>query len=119
MNIQETIKNGKTRYIILDDNNKLIDDAQGYGFKTKQAAYKCYAYKFKGGKEKDDRHKNQVKKIVSIAKHKDKFKELKEVIETFEYELFYAIKDCGGDDEYWILLYFSWYSIENYSLIYF
>lgn len=38
------------RYIVVDaKTNKVLDDAQGYGFKSKQKAYACYGYK-KGSK---------------------------------------------------------------------
>ncbi len=40
------------RYVIVDDNGKLVDDAQGYGYKSKQNATKAMWYKFKGGKQK-------------------------------------------------------------------
>lgn len=39
------------RFIIVDKNNNIIDDAQGYGYKTKEKAAKALWWKFKGGKE--------------------------------------------------------------------
>lgn len=42
----------QTRFDICDVEGKVIDDAQGYGYKTMQAAHKAAAYKFKGGREK-------------------------------------------------------------------
>jgi hypothetical protein len=42
----------ETRYDICDMNGVVIDDAQGYGYKSAQSAHKATAYKFKGGKEK-------------------------------------------------------------------
>lgn len=33
------------RWQIIDDTGKVIDDAQGYGFKTEAAAKKCYHFK--------------------------------------------------------------------------
>ena len=34
------------RYIIIDkDTGEIIDDAQGYGYKTKRKAYACYGFK--------------------------------------------------------------------------
>ena len=55
--IQKTISNNY-RYIIVDENNKTIDDAQGYGYKTYQNANKVIWYKFSGGKEKIDDYKS-------------------------------------------------------------
>ena len=40
------------RFGIFDDNGKLVDDAQGYGYKNEQSASKAMWYKFNGGKEK-------------------------------------------------------------------
>lgn len=31
----------ETRYVIADDDGKTVDDAQGYGYKTKQNAIKA------------------------------------------------------------------------------
>jgi len=44
----------QTRFDICDADGKVIDDAQGYGYKTAQSAHKAAAYKFKGGKQKAD-----------------------------------------------------------------
>jgi hypothetical protein len=40
------------RYVIVDDDGKIVDDAQGWGYKSKQKAYKAMWYKFDGGKQK-------------------------------------------------------------------
>ena len=40
------------RYVIVDDDGKVVDDAQGWGYKSKQKAIKAMWYKFKGGKQK-------------------------------------------------------------------
>ena len=37
----------ETRYVIADDDGKIVDDAQGYGYKTKQNAMKAMWWKFK------------------------------------------------------------------------
>lgn len=44
----------QTRFDICDLEGKVLDDAQGYGYKSAQAAHKAAAYKFKGGKQKAD-----------------------------------------------------------------
>ena len=44
----EINKNHEKRYVIIDANTgELLDDAQGYGFKTAQKAYASYGYKSK------------------------------------------------------------------------
>lgn len=40
------------RYVIVDDEGKVVDDAQGWGYKSKQNAHKAMWYKFNGGKQK-------------------------------------------------------------------
>ena len=40
------------RYAIADENGEIVDDAQGYGYKTPQNAQKVIWYKFHGGKQK-------------------------------------------------------------------
>lgn len=40
------------RFIIIDDNGKLLCDAQGYGYKTQESARKAGWFKFSGGKDK-------------------------------------------------------------------
>ena len=44
----------ETRYVIADDDGKILDDAQGYGYKTAQKANKDMWWKFKKGKETCD-----------------------------------------------------------------
>lgn len=47
----------QTRFDICDADGKVIDDAQGYGYKSAQSAHKAASYKFKGGKKKADEAK--------------------------------------------------------------
>jgi hypothetical protein len=69
-------KKTETRYIIVDDEDKIIDDAQGYGYKTFDKAKKALWYKYKGGKEKINNEKleaekfwkNNTKKYTKIEK---------------------------------------------------
>lgn len=56
------IELSETRFAIADDNGKIIDTANGYGYKTPQKAHKAMWYKFSGGQQKikqkeDDRKK--------------------------------------------------------------
>jgi len=62
------------RYAIADTNGKIIDDAQGYGYKSKQAAYKVANYKFKGGKSRA--HKKRVNARKWKKENKDVWLEL-------------------------------------------
>lgn len=58
----------QTRYDICDMQGNVIDDAQGYGYKTAQSAHKAAAYKFKGGKKKSDEAKAFWRKNKDFAK---------------------------------------------------
>jgi hypothetical protein len=42
------------RFVIVDKDGKIVDDAQGWGYKTRDSAAKALWYKLKGGKEKID-----------------------------------------------------------------
>lgn len=44
----------QTRFDICGLDGTVIDDAQGYGYKSAQAAHKAAAYKFKGGRQKTE-----------------------------------------------------------------
>lgn len=46
------VEDYETRYRIEDENGNVTDDAQGYGYKSRQKAAKAVWYKFKGGREK-------------------------------------------------------------------
>lgn len=70
----------QTRFDICDMDGKVIDDAQGYGYKTAQSAHKAAAYKFKGGKQTSDsakafwrKHKYFANKLSNMLL--DNFKE--------------------------------------------
>jgi len=55
----EISSDGKGRFVIINKNTKdVIDDAQGYGYKTKEGANKCLWYLFKGGKDTIENQKN-------------------------------------------------------------
>ncbi len=41
-----TLLTGERRYVVVDkENGNVLDDAQGYGYKTTRNAYAAYAYK--------------------------------------------------------------------------
>ncbi len=42
------------RFDICDRDGNVIDDAQGYGYKTAQSAHKAASYKLNGGKRRSD-----------------------------------------------------------------
>lgn len=54
-------KHYEPRYIIVDEETgEILDDANGYGYKTKQAAHKGWAYKSKPKEEKDKINKQHL-----------------------------------------------------------
>lgn len=76
----------QTRFDICDETGKVIDDAQGYGYKTAQAAHRAASYKFKGGKKKVDEAK------AFWRQHKEFATKLSEAME-------YSFKDPMSDEE--------------------
>lgn len=69
------------RYVIVDnETGEIIDDAQGYGYKSKHNAYAAYGYKHRD-KSKDKKKKEREEQIIAwINKHK-KF------MDSFSYEV--------------------------------
>ncbi len=72
------------RYAISDLSEKIIDNANGYGYKSIQAAHKAASYKLSGGKKKHDKTKIEAKSFMK--KHPSVSGEL-------ESEMFYSLKD--------------------------
>ena len=71
----------ETRWIIVDANDKLLDDAGDYGYKTKQNALKAGWYKFQGGRSKIDKIKSWWKQNKEFSRRlnnlaEDNFKEI-------------------------------------------
>ena len=69
------------RYVIVEKDNPehILDDAQGYGYKTKRNAFACLGYK--------NRDKSKEKVILSYIKAH------KKVIDSFDDAIFYEVKD--------------------------
>jgi len=60
---------GIPRYVVVDDSGKIIDDAQGCGFKSRGSAGRAIWYKFEGGKEKiENEIREQLKPTITILK---------------------------------------------------
>jgi len=59
------------RYIVVDkETGEVLDDAQGYGYKSQQNAYRAYAYKTRD--KSKDAEKEQTKKAVKEWCRKNK-----------------------------------------------
>jgi hypothetical protein len=68
----------KDRFAIADKDGNVLDDAQGYGYKTKQKAYAAASWKFKGGKEKKN---EEDVKIIEWFNEMDKEKKILKTID--------------------------------------
>ena len=71
-----------SRFAIADAEGNIVDNAQNWGYKTKQAAYKAANYKMNKGKIDSD---NSI--VVSFMKKNNSFSK------DVEAALFYAVKD--------------------------
>jgi hypothetical protein len=80
------------RFAIADENEKIIDNAQGYGYKTKQKAFLAMNWKFGGRKQKVDIEKQNFKIwLKSNSVHS-------QIIKKFEEELEWNVKElCRGE----------------------
>ena len=63
------------RFAIADDAGKVVDDAQGYGYTSKQKAAKAMWWKFKGGKSAGNEN------VTWWKKHRDLYDRVTEFIE--------------------------------------
>lgn len=80
----------ENRYIIIDENNKIIDDANGYGYKTKENANKVAYWKFKGGKENQEEIYKKFFEWFSIENNKKFFQSYMRKLEDWWKELYYG-----------------------------
>ena len=77
MRVVEVIKNNEKRYICVDETSgEVIDDAQGYGYKSKQKAFIAYEYKYGDGKKRHIEYQNFWIEHIDIAKFIIKFNEM-------------------------------------------
>lgn len=62
------------RFMIIDDaTGEVVDDAQGYGYTTRQKAHKAFWYKFQGGKEKMKKKDKEREEFFAQHPGLDKF----------------------------------------------
>ncbi len=68
------------RYVVVDkDTGEVLDNAQGYGYKSVQKAYAAYAYKTRD-KSKDAEKRAKKRHILQWLKENKDFKNLMEVV---------------------------------------
>lgn len=70
------VSNLKNPWILVDDETgKVLDDAQGYGYRTAQKAHAAYAYRHSNGKNKASKEASKIwwKKHKTDAKTLDQF----------------------------------------------
>lgn len=78
------------RFVVIDVNTReVLDDAQGYGYKTKQKAYAAFYYK-KNNTKSDTKRKKALKRI--IEKWLDKNEDFKDDIEYWVFQI--VAKGC-------------------------
>lgn len=66
------------RYVLVDvETGEVVDDAQGYGYRTKQKAHAAWAYKTRD-KSKDKEKAAKYRKIKQWLKHNKQFENLLE-----------------------------------------
>ena len=82
------------RYVIIDEETgEVLDDAQGYGYRTPQKAYAAWAYKHRD-KSKDKEKKAKKQKIRSWMKHHKEF-----VVAMTQYAFEIECKGSWGPDD--------------------
>lgn len=71
MEKSKIIPTNNHRFEIINNKNEVVDNANGYGYKTKKSASKALWYKFKGGKEKKKKDKATLKELLTNKLYKD------------------------------------------------
>lgn len=88
-------RNYEKRYIVVDkDTGAVLDDAQGYGYKSVQKAYAAYNYKNRD-KSKD---KEKAAKKQHIREWMKQHKSFVRLMDTFAFEI--AKGSWGPDDKF-------------------
>lgn len=83
----ELSKQYKPRYVIVnEETGEILDDANGYGYKSIQAAHKGWSYKSKPKEEKNKQNKQHLIVMNWIKENKKK-------VEDVDYLYFYSLKD--------------------------
>lgn len=83
------------RFVLVDvETGEIVDDAQGYGYKSKQKAYACWAYKNRD-KSKDA---EKAAKIAKIRKWLRTHKAFVNELDQYAFEI-YIKKSWGPDDK--------------------
>lgn len=88
------------RYVIVDkQTGDVLDDANGWGYKTKQKAYSSWSYKTKATKNGEDINVSDYK--YNNRKIKEWMKDHKEFVATMDqYDFEIAKGSWGEDDEF-------------------
>lgn len=80
------------RFIIIDaETGETLDDAQGYGYKTAQNAYRCWYYKHRDKSKDREKRKKESKIKEWLKNHR------KDIEEDLQDAQWYGIKDGTGD----------------------
>lgn len=82
--------NGGIRFRLEDLNGVILDDAQGYGYKTMHSASKAGWYKFKNGKNTIDYRKKAADKFM--RQHSD-------IVDDINYIRCNALKENASEEE--------------------
>lgn len=83
------------RYVVVDkDTGEVLDDAQGYGYKTAQKAHVAWAYKTRD--KSHDREKAQKRK--QIQRWMKQPKSFVEAMEIYSFEI--AKGSCGAEEKF-------------------
>ena len=83
--VSDPANNG--RFIVVDNSGKVLDDAQGWGFKSNKNAYRCYIYKSSGQLERDKANKKAILNWISNTPL------IRKILDDIHQEYFYAMKD--------------------------
>ena len=89
------VASGQMRYIIVNtDTGEILDNAQGYGYKTPQKAYAAYAYKTRDKSKDAEKEARREAAYVFLKQHKG----FRQAMDGFCFEI--EVKGSWGPDDH-------------------
>lgn len=105
LRIKQEVINRQNRFVIVDEKDNIVNNANGYGFKTKKSAHKAIYYM--NNKKQIEKKKRNIENLYKENKS------FKECLELYAFEIFYK-GSWGGPEDFSLELVEQ--TIENYNI---
>ena len=106
----KNVKGDRKRFVVVDnETGEILDNAQGYGYKTARNAHRAWAYKNRDKSKDLEKKQRQEEVIAWLRKHKD----FREAMDQFCFEI--EIKKSWGEDDKFDSKFVKW-MLKHYDL---